>query len=266
MRSALTIVFAFVLVVLCAAALASTGAGGPAQVPDAGAYILAPTGFATLIAIECRRRRFERVREGISFGYYFAKRCVDLLLAVGALLVAMPLFALIALLVRIDSSGPILFRRTVIGKNGKVFGMLKFRTMVVGAQEILDQDEELKKLYYVNCKLKRDPRVTRLGGFLRRTSLDELPQLLNVLVGDMTFVGPRPIAADEVEIYGPEIERFQRVTPGITGLWQTSGRSETSYGKRVEMDMLYIEKRTFLLDVWIVLSTLPVVLLKRGAC
>ncbi|MHB1456454.1 MAG: sugar transferase, partial [Armatimonadota bacterium] len=106
---------------------------------------------------------------------------------------------------------------------------------------------------------------TKLGRILRKTSLDEIPQLFNVLLGHMTFVGPRPIAEDEVEIYGPAIEKFKMVTPGVTGLWQTSGRSETSYKRRVELDMLYIEKRSILFDIWILLKTIPAVLLKRGA-
>ena len=162
--------------------------------------------------------------------------------------------------------GPILFRRRVLGKNGKSFDMLKFRSMVEGAEDILEHDEALKREYYRNCKLEQDPRVTRLGRLLRKTSLDELPQLINVFLGDMTFVGPRPIHADEVEIYGPNVERFKTVTPGVTGLWQTRGRSNTSYEERVRMDMLYIEQRSVLLDLWILAYTIPAVLLKRGAC
>jgi lipopolysaccharide/colanic/teichoic acid biosynthesis glycosyltransferase len=138
--------------------------------------------------------------------------------------------------------------------------------MVDGAEQILEQDDELKNEYYVNCKLKQDPRITKLGSFQRKTSLDELPQLLNVLLGNMTFVGPRPIHQDEVDIYGPDVERFKTVTPGITGLWQTCGRSETSYEERVRMDMQYIEQRSIMLDLWVIISTVPAVLLKRGAC
>jgi len=157
------------------------------------------------------------------------------------------------------------FKRRVIGRNGRQFDMLKFRTMVPDAQSILEQDEYLRKQYYEKCKLIEDPRITRVGKFLRATSLDELPQLINVFLGDMTFVGPRPIAADEVELYGPSVERFKTVKPGITGIWQTSGRSETSYRRRVELDMMYIDRRSLLLDIWIILATLPAVILKRGA-
>jgi len=239
---------------------------GGGTIPEAATVVLGPSGLALLVALERHRRRYERIREGISLGYYMAKRAVDMILSCFALLVTAPLFALIALLVRIDSRGPILFRRMVVGKDGQVFGMLKFRTMVVDAERILEEDDKLKEQYYANnCKLKDDPRVTRLGRFLRKTSLDELPQFINILNADMTFVGPRPIAEDEVHMYGPEVERFKTVTPGITGLWQTRGRSEISYGKRVEMDMLYIKHRSLKFDIWIVLCTLPAVLLKRGA-
>ncbi len=137
--------------------------------------------------------------------------------------------------------------------------------MIDGAEGMLQQDEQLKKLYYVNCKLNRDPRITKLGAFLRKSSFDELPQLVNVILGNMTFVGPRPIAEDEIDIYGPCVERFKTVTPGITGLWQTSGRCDTSYEKRVKMDMDYIEQRSILVDMGILLSTLPAVVRKRGA-
>lgn len=235
-------------------------------IPEAATMVLGPSGLALLVALERHRRRYQRIREGISLGYYMAKRAVDMILSSFALLVTAPLFALIALLVRIDSRGLIIFRRMVVGKNGEVFGMLKFRTMVVDAERILEENDDLKERYYANnCKLKDDPRVTRLGRFLRKTSLDELPQFVNILNGDMTFVGPRPIAEDEVHMYGPEVARFKTVTPGITGLWQTRGRSEISYDKRVEMDMLYIKQRSLMFDIWIVLCTLPAVLLKRGA-
>lgn len=234
-------------------------------VPEASACILAPMGIAAVIAAERRRRRLSTVRRGVGAAYFIVKRATDVLLSSALLLAFSPLFAMIALLVRLSGPGPILFRRRAIGKDGKSFDMYKFRSMVEGAEQLLDQDEELKKQYYVKCKLEADPRVTKIGKLLRITSLDELPQLINVFQGSMTFVGPRPIAADEVEIYGPAIERFKTVTPGITGIWQTCGRSETSYDRRVEMDMLYVERRSILLDLWIIVCTVPAVLLKRGA-
>jgi lipopolysaccharide/colanic/teichoic acid biosynthesis glycosyltransferase len=247
------------------AAAYATGSGSQTAVPESAAMVLAPTGLAAALALNRFRSRYDYVREGISFGYYTAKRVFDVIVAIVVLAITSPIFILTALLVRLDSAGPIIFRRMAMGKYGKVFPMYKFRTMVDGAERILEQSEELKKAYYSNCKLKDDPRVTRLGKFLRKTSLDELPQLLDVLLGHMTFVGPRPIAADEVALYGPSVERFKSVTPGITGLWQTCGRSETSYDRRVELDMQYIDKRSLLLDLRILLNTIPSVLLKRGA-
>lgn len=254
------------LFVCLSAGMAWASPDGPSAVPEASALVLAPVGIGAVIAMERRRRRMARLRRGVGAAYYVVKRSIDISLAFAVLLVSFPLFALIALLVRLDSPGPVLFRRRVIGRDGGSFDMFKFRSMVEGAEDILEQDESLKKAYYVNAKLKSDPRITRLGRFLRKTSLDELPQLFNILFGTMTFVGPRPIHADEVEIYGPDVETFKTVTPGVTGLWQTCGRSETSYEERVRMDMLYIEKRSILLDVWIILSTVPAVLLRRGAC
>lgn len=235
-------------------------------VPEATAMVLGPSGLAMIVALERHRRRYQRIRDGVSLSYYMAKRGVDMILAFIALMFFAPLFVLIMLLVRLDSSGPIFFRRMAVGKSGRIFGMLKFRTMIVDAEQVLQTNDELREQYYTNhCKLKDDPRITRLGKFLRKTSLDELPQLINVLTGDMTFVGPRPIAEDEIDIYGPEVEKFKTVTPGITGLWQTQGRSDISYEKRVQLDMLYIKKRSMLLDIWVLLCTLPAVLLKRGA-
>lgn len=228
-------------------------------------YLYTPSGIALLAVLNWKWRKYDRIREGIGFGYYLTKRFIDIVFAFVILILTSPISLIIALLVRLENKGPVIFRRMAIGKYGKVFPMFKFRTMIDGAEQILAEDEELKKLYYTNCKIENDPRVTKLGRILRKTSLDEIPQLFNVLLGHMTFVGPRPIAEDEVEIYGPAVEKFKMVTPGITGLWQTSGRSETSYERRVELDMLYIEKRSILFDIWILLKTIPAVLLKRGA-
>lgn len=257
------IIVGVLLLVLATAACADTRPM-PA-VPEASAAVLAPLGIGAIVAFERRRRRMAQLREGVGLAYHIIKRSFDILLSASLLLASAPVFGLLALLVRLSGPGPILFSRKVLGKNGKSFGMLKFRSMVVDAEQILDEDEDLKREYYVNCKLHSDPRVTRIGRILRKTSVDELPQLINVLLGDMTFVGPRPIHSDEVDIYGPNVERFMTVTPGITGLWQTQGRSSTSYEERVRMDMLYIERRSVLYDLWIIASTIPAVLLKRGA-
>jgi lipopolysaccharide/colanic/teichoic acid biosynthesis glycosyltransferase len=228
-------------------------------------YIYTPSGIALLAMIQWKWRHYDRIREGIGFGYYLTKRFIDIALALFLLVLSSPVSLVIALLVYMENDGPIIFKRMAIGRYGKIFPMFKFRTMIDGAEQALAENEELKKIYYSNCKIENDPRVTKLGRILRKTSLDEIPQLFNVLLGHMTFVGPRPIAEDEVAIYGPAVEKFKMVTPGITGLWQTSGRSETSYERRVELDMLYIEKRSILFDIWILLKTIPAVLLKRGA-
>jgi len=246
--------------------LGSVSASSIPAIPEASVFLLGPAGMAAVVALERRRRRLSQTKHGVGILYYALKRSFDVFLSMLLLLVSAPVFAAIALLVRLDSPGCVLFRRRVIGKHGKPYDMYKFRSMVANAESVLEQDEDLRKAYYVNCKLEHDPRVTRVGRILRKTSLDELPQLLNVFLGNMTFVGPRPIHHDEVEIYGPCVEQFKTVTPGITGIWQTCGRSETSYESRVEMDMRYIRERSILLDLWIILNTVPAVLLKRGAC
>lgn len=258
-------IFLAVLLLTCAGAVWAQDGPAPA-VPEASAAVLAPLGIGAIIAFERRRRRLAKLREGVSAAYLLTKRGLDIFLSGALLLATSPIFALLALLVRTSGPGPILFSRKVLGKNGRSFGMLKFRSMIVGAEQMLEDDEELKRAYYVNCKLECDPRVTKIGRILRKTSLDELPQLINVFLGTMTFVGPRPIHADEVDIYGPSIEQFKTVTPGITGIWQTQGRSNTSYEERVRMDMLYIKRRSVLLDLCIIACTIPAVLLKRGAC
>lgn len=261
--------FSIVLLVMALLAICSIAYAGSINanaVPEASALILAPAGIAAVVAYERHRRRITQIKHGVGILYFAVKRISDILMSAFLLLVSSPVSCVIAILVRLDSPGPVLFRRRVIGKDGKSFDMFKFRSMADNAEGILEQSEDLKKEYYVNCKLKDDPRVTKIGRIIRKTSLDELPQLINVFLGNMTFVGPRPIHSDEVDIYGPCFEKFKTVTPGITGLWQTSGRSETSYEKRVEMDMLYIKKRSILFDFMIVVSTIPAVLLKRGAC
>ena len=266
LRTIRTVLFLIAVLLLAGVTAAWAGGRSAPAVPEASAAILAPLGIGALVAVQRRRQRITRLRRGVSAAYYIVKRSFDIIFAMCLLVLTFPVFALLALLVRLSGPGPILFKRRVLGKDGRSFDMLKFRSMVVGAEEILDQNEDLRRAYRVNCKLQRDPRVTAIGKLLRKSSLDELPQLINVFVGDMTFVGPRPIHSDEVDIYGPNVERFKTVTPGITGLWQACGRSSISYEERVRMDMLYVEQRSVLLDLWILASTIPAVLLKRGAC
>jgi lipopolysaccharide/colanic/teichoic acid biosynthesis glycosyltransferase len=179
------------------------------------------------------------------------------------LAVLAPVLVLIAVLVRITSPGPVIFRRRVLGVGGVPFDAFKFRTMVKGADRLLSQSAAHR--FHQNMKLRDDPRLTPLGRLLRKSSLDELPQLLNVLRGEMSLVGPRMIAPEELPKYGRHIPKRLSVKPGITGLWQVSGRQELDYATRVELDVHYIDNWSLWLDLVIVLRTIPTVLSMRGA-
>lgn len=189
----------------------------------------------------------------------------DYLVAILTLLVASPLLLLVAVLIKLDSPGPVFYRRRVVGTGGREFDAFKFRTMRVDGAEILAQNRELQARLQNDYKLKQDPRVTRIGTFLRRYSLDEIPQLLNVLWGQMSVVGPRMISPSEAEKYGKWRLNLQTVKPGLTGLWQINGRSDLSYEERVRLDMYYIRNYTVWFDLQILLRTLPVVLQGKGA-
>jgi exopolysaccharide biosynthesis polyprenyl glycosylphosphotransferase len=194
------------------------------------------------------------------------KTLLDYLLIGLALPFLLPFFAVIAALVKLDSPGPVFHRRRVVGIGGKEFDALKFRTMVVNGDEILAEHPELMAELQANFKLKNDPRVTTVGRFLRSTSLDELPQLINVLLGDMSLVGPRMIISAERAEYGKMQHNLFTVKPGLTGLWQVSGRSDLSYTERVQLDMHYIRNYSIWLDLQILFfQTLPAVLRRTGA-
>jgi len=194
------------------------------------------------------------------------KTILDYGLTIPGLLLLSPVFAVIALLIKLDSPGPVFYRRRVLGVGGKEFGAFKFRTMVVNGDEILAQHPELLAELHANHKLKEDPRVTRVGRWLRKYSLDELPQLFNVLLGQMSLVGPRMICPEEAEKYGRLRMNLLTVKPGITGLWQVSGRADVSYDERVRLDMHYIRNYTVWQDLQILfIQTLPAVLRGRGA-
>ncbi|HET8911752.1 MAG TPA: sugar transferase, partial [Ktedonobacteraceae bacterium] len=165
---------------------------------------------------------------------------------------------LIALGIKLDDGGPILYFREIIGYQGKRFFALKFRTMILDAEQYLAARPELNRRYQLNMKLPDDPRITRLGRFLRQSSLDELPQLLNIFLGQMTLVGPRIIHPEELIRYGPDAGRLLALKPGLTGLWQISGRQHISYAERIRLDMEYSQKRSILLDLTIVCKTLQV--------
>lgn len=201
--------------------------------------------------------------------HYTAKRSLDILASGMALVVLAPLFLVIMAMVAADG-GPATFGHARVGRGGKKFRCLKFRSMVPNAAEVLAQllqnDPEAARLWATTRKLPRDPRVTRIGRFLRATSLDELPQLINVLRGEMSLVGPRPVVQEELDQhYGVAATSYLMVRPGITGLWQISGRSDTSYTERVALDCRYVREFSFWGDLKILLKTVPAVLFSRGA-
>ena len=199
----------------------------------------------------------------------FVKRILDITVALLLSILAIPFAALISLAIVLDSRGPVFFGHPRIGKGNKLFRLWKFRTMVKDADTVLEQylnaHPDLRVEWMETHKLKNDPRVTRVGRLLRRSSLDELPQLISVLRGEMSMVGPRPIVADEVPKYGSMFDLYLQVKPGLTGLWQASGRTDTSYRKRIALDLRYLQKRTLWLDLWVLLKTVKVVLLGHGA-
>ncbi len=199
------------------------------------------------------------------------KRAVDLAVALAALVLLAPVVLAVALLIRLDSPGPVLFRQVRRGHRGRPFRMLKFRTMVADAERRLGDLESCNESAGgVLFKLRRDPRVTRLGRFLRRSSLDELPQLINVVMGEMSLVGPRPLQlrdSDRLRAVDPRgYARRLLVLPGLTGPWQVGGRSDLDYEQMVQLDMDYVANRSLGRDLQIIGKTLVVVLLRRGAC
>src|SRR5450755_975444 len=197
--------------------------------------------------------------------YYTIKRIVDIFLAVFGIVFLLPVFLIIALCIKLDDGGDALHFREIIGKHGKRFYALKFRTMRVDADEYLAKHPELMRKYQQNMKLEKDPRITQVGRFLRKTSLDELPQLFNVIVGQMSLVGPRIIHPSELPRYGEFAEKRLSVKPGITGLWQISGRQHISYDERVLLDMRYIDHRSNIVDFAILVKTLKVFIVHTGA-
>lgn len=202
-------------------------------------------------------------------GVLFQKRVLEIFLAAAGLLISLIPALVLALLVKLSSSGPVFYRAKRLGKNGKPIEVLKFRTMIKEAdqelEKILSEDPALRKEWDEKFKLENDPRVTRIGKFLRRTSLDELPQFWNVIKGEMSLIGPRPIVPAEVKYYGKDYEVFASVKPGITGLWQVSGRSNIDYDERVELDVFYVNNWSIWMDFYIFWATINAVALRRGA-
>ncbi len=195
------------------------------------------------------------------------KRFGDIIFSFVALVVSSPLFLLIAFLVKLSSAGPIFYVQERIGRNYRRFGCIKFRTMYSEADDLLlnlfDKSPELKIEFERDFKLRKDPRITPIGNFLRRSSLDELPQFINILIGDMSLVGPRPIVEKEIPKYGDFMDIIVSLRPGLTGLWQVSGRNNLSYQRRVELDYIYAKNRSLLLDLRVVIRTFGVLLFPR---
>jgi len=197
-----------------------------------------------------------------------SKRAFDIIFAVALLVLLAPLMLFIAAFVRLTSPGSAIFSHSRIGKDGVVFPCLKFRTMVTDADrrlaELLDNDEQARAEWERDQKLRNDPRITPIGRFLRSSSLDELPQLINILLGHMSVVGPRPIVEDEAQRYGVHFADYCAVRPGLTGPWQIGGRNDVSYQERVKLDVMYVRNRSFAYDIVICLKTVPALATSRG--
>uniref|UniRef100_UPI00403F3FAB sugar transferase n=1 Tax=Paenibacillus sp. KS-LC4 TaxID=2979727 RepID=UPI00403F3FAB len=198
-----------------------------------------------------------------------AKRMIDVVCSLAGIIFLLPVFMLVALLIKIsDPKGTVFFKQKRIGHKGNTFSIIKFRSMLHDAEQRLRADPVLYKKYIDNSyKLdpSEDPRVTKIGSFLRKTSLDELPQLINVLKGEMSLVGPRPIVRDELKEYGEKAVPFLSVKPGVTGYWQVSGRSDVGYPERVDLELFYVYNQSVWLDLKILYRTVIIVLLRKGA-
>ena len=222
-------------------------------------------GYAMSVADSIPRTDSIRIpRRGTSIWYRPVKRMIDIVLSVLLLAIAIPFLIPIAIAIMIDNPGTVLYRRNVVGKNGKPFDALKLRTMVENGDEVIN-NTKLVEEFNNNHKLRDDPRVTRVGRILRKTSIDELPQLINVLRGEMSLVGPRMISFPELEKFGEWQDKILEVKPGITGMWQVSGRSDLDYDERVRLNVYYVENRSIMLDLMVLAKTIPAVLIGRGA-
>jgi Undecaprenyl-phosphate galactose phosphotransferase WbaP len=199
----------------------------------------------------------------------FVRRSIDLILASLALIFLAPVMILVALLIWMQDGGSAFYAHGRIGRDGRAFKCLKFRSMLVDSdarlRQLLAESPEARAEWERDHKLRNDPRITALGSFLRRSSLDELPQLFNVLTGEMSLVGPRPIVTAEVKRYGRRFGHYCSVRPGITGLWQVSGRNDVSYRRRVAIDTCYAQRQSLALDLRILVATIPSVLLRKGS-
>jgi Undecaprenyl-phosphate galactose phosphotransferase WbaP len=212
---------------------------------------------------------FQVMNNLLNFWAQLLKRMIDVVIAALGLFFLSPFFALTIILILIDTGGRVFYRQQRLGRNGRKFELIKFRTMYWGADKILADklagNPELKAEWDRYQKLRADPRITRVGRYLRKFSLDELPQLWNVLKGEMSLVGPRPMLVDQRELYGESFKEYIQVTPGITGLWQVSGRNDTSFARRAELDIEYIQRWSVFLDIYILIKTIKIVFWQQGA-
>ena len=198
--------------------------------------------------------------------YRVIKRILNLLCSFVGVIVLSPFFLIISIFIKVTSKGPVFFVHERVGLNGKKFKLIKFRTMVNNAEEMIASfSPEQKKEWEENYKLKDDPRITKIGKFLRRTSLDELPQLINILKGDMSIVGPRPVVDEELNWYGDKKDKLLSVKPGLTGWWAVNGRSNVPYPERCDLELYYVDHISFALDAIIILKTLGAIIKKDGA-
>lgn len=196
------------------------------------------------------------------------KRLFDIIFSLSVLVFCAPIYLALAIAIAATSSGSIFYIQERVGKNYRHFHCIKFRTMIPDADRVLNEmmarSADLKQEFSENFKLKQDPRITKIGKFLRTTNLDEFPQFINVLKGEMSIVGPRPLVPDELERYGADIDRVLTIRPGITGLWQVSGRNNIPYPQRVRIDVSYVKRRNFWLDVRIILKTILLTVITKN--
>ena len=198
--------------------------------------------------------------------YDFVKRFADIICSAIGIILLSPFFIIISIAIKLTSRGPVIFVHKRVGKNGKEIGIYKFRSMVMNAEELIEKfTPEQKEEFQKNFKLENDPRITRVGKFLRKTSLDELPQLFNILKGELSIVGPRPVIEAETKIYGKYKDMLLSVKPGLTGFWAANGRSDTSYKRRRAMEIYYVKKRSLFFDIKIILKTAVSVFKGDGA-
>ena len=217
-------------------------------------------------ALELSQTRTKQNVKKLNIYNKYIKRFIDIVLSFIALVLLSPVFLIIAISIKIESKGPVFFVHKRVGKNGKIIGIYKFRSMVQNAEDLIKQfTPEQMKEYKENFKLENDPRITKVGNFLRKTSLDELPQLVNILKGDLSIIGPRPVIGEELEKYGLNKEKFLSVTPGLTGYWAANGRSCTSYEKRMEMELYYIDNLSWKMDIKVFFKTILSVVKREGA-